>query len=1339
MIRFIVVFIIAWNLAVPLCLAARARVAAGDAFGLEMSLEKVTELNGQTLDIPPFANAVALNVTAVKPTGSGYFTVWPCSVSRPLASSLNFSPGDIVANGVIAPFGRDSTVCFYSLATTDAVVDVAGWFQGDAFVGITPTRVADTRNGTGGFTGKVQPSHPLRLDVTGLSLKNYAGQPLQMPSTVSAVSVNVTAVDPAGAGYLTVYPCDQPRPLASNVNYVKGEVVANGAIVPTSANGYICVYSSTSADVVVDLVGYFPADSGAFYGATPTRLVDTRNGTGWSQGRSTPAHPISIPIRGKTLSGGGTHFVVPTDATAAALNITAVAPAASGYATVWPCGSKRPLASNLNFAAGATVANNVIAPIGANGSVCIYTNVPTDIVVDMSGYFSIGAAGSFRPTSPTRLLDTRVAPPKTLVSAGQNITTMEQSTISARGRVLGIEPVSSVAWTEILGPQLTIDNADTLTPTITIPAVANNTSAMLQLQVTLGSGKVMKSDVSIAIKAYPRIANNGFPDAALQQCVTDTANKLGITDVKDLHALSCSGVHNLAGLEKYSLQKLTLTNSSVDDYSALYSMKSLTSLDLSSETDVPCAALDKLQKQLGSGLNANEFCRMATNIELGNNGQDMALDSANNLVYVSVPDSREIAIVSLADRRIIDTIHLPGEPYGIDLSLNGKYLFVALMGNSAFAVIDLATHAVQVHQLNLTGSPDTYDIVEAAPNRLFITSNSGGTDLARVVQYDLTTDTESMVANNRIIGANPDLVPSPNADFVYIGEGFIPNSLYKLSLQDSAADIVLDNQSSVAETYNLAVNTSDTRIATAFGQVLNTTSFAQEGKVHAGVSYASTTGNTLSVAASSGRVLQYDFNSLAQTGEFATGCAPAQTVDKLIVPGSQQSAALLINNDLCLSMSLDRNSPPAASHRVIFLDLGLEDCVAAAMQAAGITDPAKLTALDCSNSTRVIRNLAGIDQLANLQSLDISNSGVYDLSPVSKLASLQSLSINGTRVADASPLLNMPMLATLTANNDPNITCRSLISLASQGVAITAPNCSESQVLELGGNAQAMVLNGNRSQAFVSIPSLQQVAQIDLTNLSFVNRTSLPGQPYGIDLSQDGKTLYAALHGQGAVAYVDIASQSVQTHDITSVLGDDRTWDVAAVAPDQLLVSASPGSSGFSYIVKLTNNGADAMRVANGTAIGFSPTFIISPDHSIVYIAAIGNRYALDATDPTFPILQSRADIQQDAYQMSLNSDGTRAYLGSGQVIDTATFKQVGIRPPGRTAFSIDGSKLMIVPRDIGQPTTSVTYYDSQAYDLGSRAFGCSFNDLKAFAELPNDGLIAVGDDLLCVVRVTTY
>ena len=135
----------------------------------------------------------------------------------------------------------------------------------------------------------------------------------------------------------------------------------------------------------------------------PARLLETRPGQPTSDGlfqgigRRGAGTVTALTVAGR----GG----VPADADAVMLNVTAVAPAGGGYVTVFPCGSPRPEASNLNFAPGDFVANAVLAKVGANGEVCIYTSAATDLVVDVNGY--VPAGGSTHAVDPRRLLETR--------------------------------------------------------------------------------------------------------------------------------------------------------------------------------------------------------------------------------------------------------------------------------------------------------------------------------------------------------------------------------------------------------------------------------------------------------------------------------------------------------------------------------------------------------------------------------------------------------------------------------------------------------------------------------------------------------------------------------------------------------------------------------------------------------------------------------------------------------------------------------------------------------------------------------------------------------------------
>jgi hypothetical protein len=209
--------------------------------------------------VPVDAAAVFLNVVAVDPSGAGYLTVYPCGMTRPVAANVNYNQGGVVANAVFAKIGDGGRVCVYSSTATDLVIDVNGFtLVGAGTKSVVPGRVLESRSGNGFVTvdglfqgvGRSGVGVVREVKVTG-----RAGVPVD----AAAVFLNVVAVDPSGAGYLTVYPCGMTRPVAANVNYNQGGVVANAVFAKIGDGGRMCVYSSTATDLVIDVSGYTPA------------------------------------------------------------------------------------------------------------------------------------------------------------------------------------------------------------------------------------------------------------------------------------------------------------------------------------------------------------------------------------------------------------------------------------------------------------------------------------------------------------------------------------------------------------------------------------------------------------------------------------------------------------------------------------------------------------------------------------------------------------------------------------------------------------------------------------------------------------------------------------------------------------------------------------------------------------------------------------------------------------------------------------------------------------------------------------------------------------------------
>ncbi len=138
-----------------------------------------------------------------------------------------------------------------TLATVAGSAGVAG----AAATAVQPQRVVDTRAGLGAPAHRLNPGEMLAM-------------PLPAAGSASAASLNLTATDATGPGYLTVWPCGQPVPATSILNFVPGQTVANFATVAMGTGG-VCVAASAPVHVVADLMGWFTGTAD-FAGAAPT-------------------------------------------------------------------------------------------------------------------------------------------------------------------------------------------------------------------------------------------------------------------------------------------------------------------------------------------------------------------------------------------------------------------------------------------------------------------------------------------------------------------------------------------------------------------------------------------------------------------------------------------------------------------------------------------------------------------------------------------------------------------------------------------------------------------------------------------------------------------------------------------------------------------------------------------------------------------------------------------------------------------------------------------------------------------------------------------------------------
>lgn len=281
--------------------------------------------------------------------------------------------------------------------------------DGSRYRPVTPTRILDTRDGTGGVTSiAMLPGQTLVLPVAGTAGLPPAGQ-------VAAVTVDVTATQGTSDTHLTLWPGDVPDPPAtSSLNVGAGRTVAKHVTVAVGDDGTVRLRNNSGfTHVLVDLTGWYGlpgATAGSlFRTVAPTRVLDTRDGTGVAAGSVGPQSSIALPVAGRAGLPAD-----PAQVRAVVLNVTATQPTAVTHVRAWPgAAGPPPLASVLNADAGQTVANLVTVGVGGDGKVSLYNQSgQVHLIADLVGWYgadggSVGAV--FHPLTPGRLADTRTA------------------------------------------------------------------------------------------------------------------------------------------------------------------------------------------------------------------------------------------------------------------------------------------------------------------------------------------------------------------------------------------------------------------------------------------------------------------------------------------------------------------------------------------------------------------------------------------------------------------------------------------------------------------------------------------------------------------------------------------------------------------------------------------------------------------------------------------------------------------------------------------------------------------------------------------------------------------
>jgi hypothetical protein len=268
-------------------------------------------------------------------------------------------------------------------------------------------RLLDTRNGTGGYATPM-PANTVRT----VAAAGVAGIPL---GGVSALALTLAVVGAGTVGAISVAPGDVATPTGTALVFNPGDSVSNTDLVALHADGQLHVVSNATVNLIIDVQGYFTAGSatapGGFVPVDQARIVDTRNGTNVPQAMVATGGAVTVTAAG--LAG------VPSDASAVYVNIAVLGQTHNGYLRTYAAGGAVPTTGALDFD-DTTQAVSTAIPLSADGAFTVLVGAggPVDLIVDIQGYFTPrDTAGAFTPAA-VHLLDTRVAPVRTIAGNG---------------------------------------------------------------------------------------------------------------------------------------------------------------------------------------------------------------------------------------------------------------------------------------------------------------------------------------------------------------------------------------------------------------------------------------------------------------------------------------------------------------------------------------------------------------------------------------------------------------------------------------------------------------------------------------------------------------------------------------------------------------------------------------------------------------------------------------------------------------------------------------------------------------------------------------------------------
>ena len=209
-----------------------------------------------------------------------------------------------------------------------------------------------------------------------------------VPAKATLLLVNVTANGPGASGHLSVLPCSVGASQASTLTFRAGMVDATQVLV-TPVNQQICIESSVTTNVLIDVVGYDGDLAAGVTSIKPTRLLE----------RTTLSPGVPLAVKASGVGG------VPP-ANGVSITVSSENAAAAGNVAVYGCDRKRPKIAQVSVGGGAS-STGLVARAGGDGTICLVSNVTVDVTVDASAAWAYGGSNKLRAVPAVRAYDSR--------------------------------------------------------------------------------------------------------------------------------------------------------------------------------------------------------------------------------------------------------------------------------------------------------------------------------------------------------------------------------------------------------------------------------------------------------------------------------------------------------------------------------------------------------------------------------------------------------------------------------------------------------------------------------------------------------------------------------------------------------------------------------------------------------------------------------------------------------------------------------------------------------------------------------------------------------------------